>query len=191
MAAATSSSTNPLWVTLLVGLAGAVLTLFGVLITLWWTSRQETKRQEARLRAEETRLLNVEGRAAIAAYLAAATAFEDAARIWPRKEEQVVRHAKAQLDLALAAVQITCSVEVAGRASGMGLTAELVQMQDEPERSRERSETLLKFKSRHHALIRAVRDELGLNEPTPGEERSKSWLASGLADDSSSSSARR
>ena len=124
-AAATSGATNPLWVTLLVGLAGAVLTLLGVVITLVVTSRQEAKRQDARLKAEESRLLNVEGRAAIAAFLAAATAFEAAARRWPRQEEQVVRDAKAKLDLALATVQITCSVNVANKASGMGMTAEL------------------------------------------------------------------
>jgi hypothetical protein len=179
-AAAASSPTTPLWVTILVGTAGAVTTLVGVLITQWVTTRREKARSADEAKRQESHLLKVEGRAAISAFLAAATAFEDAARLYPRREDDAVRKALVELDIAVARVQITCSVKVADMASGMVTTATLIDMYDgNPDNKR--SEVVLRFKSRHRDLIRAVREELGLNEPEPGVEPSKSWLVAGPA----------
>jgi hypothetical protein len=184
---AASSSTTPLWVTLLVGLAGALLALVGVVVTLFATSRRErdrskdeTTRQELRMKAEESRLLSTEGRAALAEFLAAATTFQHVGRAWPPRDENAIRNAVADLYLAVARVQITCSVEVASIASTMMPTATLFETYDgASDADQKRGEVMRRFRSRQAALVRAARDELGLNEPNAGEEPSKSWLVTG------------
>src|SRR5262249_2750039 len=147
-----------------IALAGAVATVVGVILTLVVTTRGETKRQGQRLKAEEARLLHTEGRAALASFLAAATAF-DHASTRPGHKEDEIRRTIADLDLAMASVLITCSTEIAERATLMGSTAHLYAQSDNATVEHDRR---VEFQAGH--LVRAARDELGLNEPKPGEE---------------------
>jgi hypothetical protein len=170
-------------------LLGGLITLIVTTIRERARSREDTKRLEMRLRAEESRLLmqlraeesrllNTEGRAALAEFLAAATTLEEAGRVWPVRDEVAVRKAVGNLRLAVARVQVTCSVRVAGLASGMEKAAATLERSYGDDRAVQ-MEARLRFRERHFELVRTVRDELGLNDPKPGEERSKSWLVTG------------
>lgn len=140
------------WVTVIVAVAGIIGTLGSGPIT-----------QRIAGKSEERRLMNAEGRAAVAAFLAGLTQFHAKARAVEGPADIL-----ADLELTVARVQITCSTKVAELASEIHADATVIRVVMITEHHRA-FDQLLALQRKEEELVNEVRRILKLGDLTlPG-----------------------
>jgi len=163
-----SSDGTPLWVTLLVGLGGAILGGLVSVGTMWITLKREGERQKTQLEAEERRQLNIEGRAAVAELLGITARLIAAADARPPAD---LGGLITEMNTAAARVQITCSEPISRQAAALAISARFLDLLTRPNLDVESSrQWIARLRQRHGLLISAMRTELKLDgdtEPVP------------------------